>query len=450
MTQQLQATSRTATTCVRGNAIDPVVLLQELIRFPTENPPGDVRDCVGFIQDLLGVLGIASTIYARDELRPNLVARLPGRGVAPPLLLSGHVDVVPVSGQSWTVQPFSGLIKDGFVWGRGALDMKGGIAMLLSAFVAMKESPPPGDVIFCVVSDEETGGQDGAGFLVDNHPELFAGVKHALGEFGAFSFDLFGSRFMPIQVDERQFVGITAHIFEAGGHAALSGTANAAVSAAQFVRDASRIVLPVVQTVATKRMLRTMALNVSPLASAALLLLSVPGIAPLVLRILGRRAAALSSCMKSAITPTVIRCGTKRNVVPSSAVVEMDARLVPGDSLENMLERLQRVAPKGTTFTVQAQHRQKAAIDMSQYQQLENLLREEYPGAIPVPMLLPGSTDARHFNRLDIQTYGFLPVAMPKGMAYMTLIHGTDERIPVEALSTGTRLISKYVSEYQG
>jgi acetylornithine deacetylase/succinyl-diaminopimelate desuccinylase-like protein len=270
MKQQFQTTSRTTTTCVRGNAIDPVVLLQELIRFPTENPPGDVRDCVGFIQDLLDELGIASTIYAGDELRPNLVARLPGRGIAPPLLLSGHVDVVPVSGQSWTVQPFSGLIKDGFVWGRGALDMKGGIAMLLSAFVAMKESPPPGDVIFCVVSDEETGGQDGAGFLVDNHPELFAGVKHALGEFGAFSFDLFGSRFMPIQVDERQFVGITAHISEAGGHAALSGTANAAVSAAQFVREASRIVLPVVQTVATKRMLRTMALNVSPLASAAL------------------------------------------------------------------------------------------------------------------------------------------------------------------------------------
>lgn len=322
--------------------------------------------------------------------------------------------------------------------------------MLLSAFVAMREPPPPGDVIFCVVSDEETGGQDGAGFLVDNHPELFAGVKHALGEFGAFSFDLFGSRFMPIQVDERQFVGITAHIFEAGGHAALSGTANAAVSAAQFVRDTSRIVLPVVQTVATKRMLRTMALNVSLLPSAALLLLSIPGIAPLILRILGRRAAALSSCMKSAVTPTIIRCGTKRNVVPSSAVVEIDARLVPGDSLENMLKRLERVAPKGTTFTVQAQRTQKAAIDMSQYQQLENLLREEYPGAIPVPMLLPGTTDARHFNRLDIQTYGFLPVAMPKGMAYMTLIHGADERIPVEALRTGTRLISKYVREYQG
>lgn len=450
MTHQVQATSRIIATCVRGTAVDPIVLLQELIRFPTENPPGDVRHCVGFIQDLLGVFGIDSTIYARDELRPNLVARLRGRGVAPPLLLYGHVDVVPVSGQSWSVQPFSGLIKDGYVWGRGALDMKGGLAMLLSAFVAMKESPPPGDVIFCVVSDEETGGQDGAGFLVDNHPELFAGVKHALGEFGAFSFDLFGSRFMPIQVDERQFVGITANIVEDGGHAALSGTKNAAVSAAQFVRAASRINLPIVQTVATKRMLRTMALNVSPLASTALLLLTIPLIAPIVLRLLGRRAAALSSCMKSAITPTVIRCGTKRNVVPSSAVVEIDARLVPGDSLENMLERLRRVAPEGCTFTVQAQHRQKNAIDMSQYQKLGNLLRDEYPGAIPVPMLLPGSTDARHFNRLDIQTYGFLPVAMPVGMAYMTLIHGTDERIPVEALSIGTRLISKYVSEYQG
>jgi acetylornithine deacetylase/succinyl-diaminopimelate desuccinylase-like protein len=450
MTQQLQATPSIAATCVCDGVIDPVVLLQELIRFPTENPPGDVGGCVGYIENLLSTLGIASAIYASNEQRPNLVARLPGRGLVPPLLLYGHVDVVPVADQNWTVQPFSGLIKDGFIWGRGALDMKGGLAMLMSAFVAMKGDPPPGDVIFCVVSDEETGGHDGAGFLVNTHPELFAGVKHALGEFGAFSFDLFGSRFMPIQVDERQFVGITAHISEAGGHAALGGTANAAVSAAQFVRDVSRIVLPVVQTVATKRMLRTMASNVSPVASAALLLLSVPGIAPLILRVLGRRAAALASCMKSAITPTVIRCGIKRNVVPSSAVIEMDARLVPGDRLEDMLERLKRVAPKGTTFTVEAQPRKKTAIDMSQYQQLEDLLREGYPGAIPLPMLLPGTTDARHFNRLGIQTYGFLPVVMPKGMTYMSLIHGADERIPVAALSAGARLITKYVSEYRG
>jgi acetylornithine deacetylase/succinyl-diaminopimelate desuccinylase-like protein len=450
MTQQLQTISSSPTACICGKAIDPVVLAQELIRFPTENPPGDVRDCIGFIQELLNALGIPSKIYARDARRPNLVARLPGRGSAPSLLLTGHVDVVPVSSQSWTVQPFAGLIKDGFLWGRGALDMKGGLAMMLSAFVAMKNSLPPGDVIFCAVSDEETGGQDGAGFLVDNHPELFAGVKHALGEFGAFSFDLFGRRFMPIQVDERQFVGITAHISEAGGHAALSGTANAAVSAAQFVRDVSRLALPIVLTAATKRMLRTMAFNVSLPASVALLLLSLPSTAPLILRILGGRAAALASCMRSAVTPTVVQCGTKRNVVPSSAVVDMDARLVPGDSLENLLERLKRVAPKGTTFTVQAQHRQKTAIDMSQFERLDALLRAEYPGAVPVPMLLPGTTDARHFSRLAIQTYGFLPISMPKGMAYMNLIHGADERIPVEALSTGARLISKYVSEYRG
>jgi acetylornithine deacetylase/succinyl-diaminopimelate desuccinylase-like protein len=450
MTQPLPAASGNPTACIRGNVIDPVVLLQELIRFPTENPPGDVRDCIGFIQNLLNALGIASRIYACDPLRPNLVARLPGRGLAPPLLLTGHADVVPVSDQNWTVGPFSGVIKDGFVWGRGALDMKGGLAMLLSAFVAAKNSPPPGDVIFCVVSDEETGGRNGAGFLVDRHPELFVGVKHALGEFVAFSFDLFGCRFMPIQVDERQFVGITAHISEAGGHAALSGTANAAVSAARFVRDVSRIVLPVVQTGATKRMLRTMASNAPFLPSIALRLLTIPAIAPLILRLLGRRAAAISSCMKSAVTPTVIRCGTKRNVVPSSAAIEMDARLIPGDSVENMLRRLKQAAPKGTTFTVEAQHRQKPAVDMSQYQRLEKLLRDEYPGSIPVPMLLPGTTDARHFNRLDIQTYGFLPVAMPKGMTYMTLIHGADERIPLEALGTGARLISKYVSEYEG
>ncbi|MBA3771360.1 MAG: M20/M25/M40 family metallo-hydrolase [Ramlibacter sp.] len=442
--------SLAVTGCIRGNLVDPVVLLQELIRFPTENPPGDVRACVGFIQEVLGLLGIDSTIYARDAMRPNLVARLPGRGVAPPLLLTGHIDVVPVSGQRWTVDPFAGLMKDGFIWGRGALDMKGGLAMLIAAFVAMRDSPPPGDVVLCVLCDEETGGQNGAGFLVDDHPELFAGVRHAIGEFGGFSFDLFGSRFVPIQVDERQFVGITANIFEAGGHAALKGTANAAVSAARFVQKVSSLVFPIVETVPTKRMLRTMASSVGPVASAALRLLGIPKVAPLIIRVLGDRASALSSCMASSVTVTMIQCGTKRNVVPSIAVVEMDARLVPGDSLENILERLRKLAPFGTKFTVHAQPRQKSETDMSQYERLEALLRKEYPGVIPVPMLLPGTTDARHFNRLDIQTYGFLPVAMPKGMAYMALIHGTDERIPVEALHVGARLIESYVSGYQG
>lgn len=450
MNQPLLHSPRYVSQSICGAAIDPVVLLQELIRFPTENPPGDVRGCIGFIQGLLDDLGIASTCHAVDGQRPNLVARLPGRGLAPPLLLYGHVDVVPVAGQDWRVPPFEGLVRDGFVWGRGALDMKGGLAMMLSAFVALKNDPPPGDVIFCAVPDEETGGQHGAGFLVDSHPGLFAGVRHALGEFGGFSFDLFGTRFMPIQVDERQFVGITAHIFEAGGHAALSGTANAAVSAARFVQQAARIVLPVVQGEAARLMLHTMAAHVAGPARIALRLLSMPAFAPLVLRLMGRRANALASCMRSAITPTVIRCGTKRNVVPSSAQVEIDARLVPGDSLEDLLARLRQVAPKGATLTVQAQGRHKGGTDMSQYHHLAALLQGEYPDVIPVPMLLPGTTDARHFNRLGIQTYGFLPVAMPRGMAYMSMIHGADERIPVEALGVGSRLIGKYLREYRG
>uniref|UniRef100_UPI0018458783 M20/M25/M40 family metallo-hydrolase n=1 Tax=Ramlibacter sp. TaxID=1917967 RepID=UPI0018458783 len=219
--------------CVRDGAIDPVRLLQDLIRFPTEH---DCRGCVAYIADLLAHFGISSTRHVQQEERPCLVARIAGRGSAPPLLLYGHVDVVPVAGQDWSVDPFAGLVRDGFVWGRGALDMKGGIAMLVTAFVAMHRTPPPGDVILCIVSDEESGGQDGAQFLVDAHPELFHGVRHALGEFGGFSFDLFGKRFMPIQVDERRFVGITAQVVAAGGHAALGGTGNAAVVAAELVR----------------------------------------------------------------------------------------------------------------------------------------------------------------------------------------------------------------------
>ncbi|MEJ2758857.1 MAG: M20/M25/M40 family metallo-hydrolase [Anaerolineales bacterium] len=163
-----------------------IEILQQLIRFDTTNPPGNEKACVSYIQQMLEDAGIETQIYAKDENRPNLVAKLPGKGDAPPLLMYGHVDVVTTADQKWTYPPFEGVIADGFIWGRGALDMKGGVAMMLAAMIKAKseELTPAGDVIFMVLSDEEVGGEYGAAYMVEKHPDVFEGVKYALGEFG--------------------------------------------------------------------------------------------------------------------------------------------------------------------------------------------------------------------------------------------------------------------------
>jgi len=172
------------------------------VRFDTTNPPGNEGACIAHVQRLLDEAGIESRIVARDDARPNLIARVPGGGEAPPLLLYGHVDVVTTAGQEWTHPPFAGELVDGWVWGRGALDMKGGVAMIVDAFLraARGEIKPRGDLILAVLSDEENGGDFGARFLAQEHAGLFEGVRHALGEFGGASQVVAGRRFYPIQV----------------------------------------------------------------------------------------------------------------------------------------------------------------------------------------------------------------------------------------------------------
>ena len=166
----------------------PVELLQQLIRFDTTNPPGNEAPCIDFLRGLIEDAGVATELYAKEPGRPNLVARL-GGGDAPPLLLQGHVDVVTTAGQRWSRPPFAGELVDGYVWGRGALDMKGGVAMLVSAFVraAREQRELPGDVVLLVLADEEAGADFGAKFLVEEHPHLFTGMRYGLGEFGSFA-----------------------------------------------------------------------------------------------------------------------------------------------------------------------------------------------------------------------------------------------------------------------
>lgn len=162
---------------------NPVTLLQKLVQFDTTNPPGNESECISFINRLLTLAGVETRIITKSPERPNLTARLPGQGNAAPLMLYGHVDVVTTEKQRWRHPPFEGKLADGYVWGRGTLDMKGGVAMMLAAFLRAKAEniTPPGDIVLAVLSDEEAGGDFGARFLVEQHPEEFAGMCHAMG-----------------------------------------------------------------------------------------------------------------------------------------------------------------------------------------------------------------------------------------------------------------------------
>jgi acetylornithine deacetylase/succinyl-diaminopimelate desuccinylase-like protein len=239
----------------------PTELLQRLIRFNTTNPPGNERECVEWIGEVLRDGGYETKIFAKDPQRPNLLARLKGRDEAPPLLLYGHVDVVPVEGQNWQHPPFKGKNVNAWIWGRGALDMKGGVAMMLAAFLRAKAEglTPPGDVLFLALSDEESGGDYGAKYLVEEHSRLFDDVRYALGEFGGFTLYVGRRKFYPIQVAEKQRCFLKAVVRGPGGHGALPLRGGAMAKLARLLTRLDRRRLPVHVTPAARRFFEAMA-----------------------------------------------------------------------------------------------------------------------------------------------------------------------------------------------
>src|SRR5436190_16428044 len=246
--------------------VDPADLLQDLIRFDTSNPPGNERPCLEFVASALAEAAVESRFIAKEPDRPNLIARLEGAGDASPLLLYGHVDVVPARPEGWTHPPFSGDAVDGVIWGRGALDMKGGVAMLIAALMraAGRASPPAADLILVLTSDEERGSQLGAKFLVDEHHDLFSGVRYAFSEIGGFTEWVGDRRLYPVQVAEKQRCLVRATIRGAGGHPStvVRGTAAAKLGALLKALDEKR--LPAHVTPSARRMLTVMAEALPP------------------------------------------------------------------------------------------------------------------------------------------------------------------------------------------
>ena len=428
----------------------PAELLQNLIRFDTTNPPGDEALCVSYIDRLLTDAGFETTILAKDPGRPNLIARLKGQGTSPPLLLQGHVDVVTTANQDWTHSPFEGKVADGYVWGRGALDMKGGVAMMLAAFLRANAEglAPAGDIVLAVLSDEEAGSDYGAGYLVENHPEQFEGIRYAIGEFGGFPFYIGQTKFYAIQVAEKQFCWMKLTLRGPGGHASNPTRGGIMARLAKLLLSLDQHRLPVHVTPVARQMFESIAAaTTSPLSFVFSQLLD-PTQADAVLDQFGPQGAMFDAMLHNTVNATVVQGGEKINVIPGEIVLKLDGRLLPGYSYDDMVAELRPIIGDDVEPEPVRYDPGPAEPDMGLFDTLTGILREAVPDAIPIPLLLPATTDARVFARLGIQTYGFTPMNLPEEFFFFDLLHAADERIPAEAVGFGADAVYKLLQVY--
>jgi acetylornithine deacetylase/succinyl-diaminopimelate desuccinylase-like protein len=429
--------------------LSPAELLQRLIRFDTTNPPGNEAECIEYLRGVLEEAAIPTEVYAKVPDRPNLVARIEG-GDKPPLLLQGHVDVVTTAGQSWTRPPFAGELVDGYVWGRGAVDMKGPVAMLVSAFLRAKQEGTalPGDVILVVLADEEAGGDAGARFLTEEHSHLFDGVRFALSEFGGFSLEVSGRRFYPIQVAEKQICWLKATIRGKGGHGAFVNRGGTMARLARLLRDLDGKRLPIHVTSGTRAYVESIAAGLPRPKRDVLLATLKPRLADRALAVMGEQGRQLEPVLRNTVSATIIRASDKINVVPSVIEVELDTRALPGFQPDEVIDEVRGVIGDDVELELVRHDPGPPEPNLELFDMLAGVLRELDPDGVSVPLVQPGVTDARFFALLGIQTYGFVPLRLPPDFDFLQVIHAADERVPVSALEFGTEAIFRALQRF--
>jgi acetylornithine deacetylase/succinyl-diaminopimelate desuccinylase-like protein len=404
-----------------------------------------------FLADRLEEGGVETRFLARDPERPNLVARVPGRTNASPLLLHGHVDVVPAKAEEWRHQPFAGELVDGEVWGRGALDMKSGVAMLVFALlrVATNVQPPAGGIVLALTSDEERGSELGAKFLVEDHADLFAGARHAISEFGGSTQWIRGRPFYPIQVAEKQTCSLRATVRTSVGQSSTGSGTTVPAKLGRLLTALDRRRLPVHITPVVREMVRTIAGGLSRPEGLAFRTLLVAPLTDPLLAVLGPGGRLLDPLFHNEATPTAVLGGETSNV-PAQVTVEIAGRLLPGQTPADLTREVDDLASGVATYEIVQEGPAAPEVhDMTLFPMLSSIIRKRVPEAVPFPLLLSGHTDASHFARLGIQTYGFLPLRLPKRFP-KGLIHGPDERVPSEAVRFGVECVYEAIRRYSG
>lgn len=359
---------------------------------------------------------------------------------------------MPADARQWTHPPFAGELVDGDIWGRGALDMKSGVAMYLHAALRLARdgTKPPGDVVLAFTSDEETGSAHGARFLVDEHPTLFDGVRHAFSELGAFKQWISGRAFYPIQVAEKQFCVVRATFRGPGGHASSVIPDTAMAKLGRFLRALDKHRLPVHITPAVRSMLEHMSDGLPTVQRLALKPLLQPKLTDRLLDVLGKDGRDLDPLLHNTATPTIVRGGESVNVVPTAIELDLDCRVLPGLTPRDLLAELEAHCRGVATFEiVREEPAAPPTAGLALLTLLGRVLGDLDPGVPTYPLVLPGYTDARHFSRLGIQTYGFTPLKLERGGASMELVHAADERVPATAVTFGAEAVHRAIIAYQ-
>lgn len=419
---------------------------RRLLRFDTTNPPGNEREACEFLGAILRREEIGNEILESAPDRANLVCRLPGDGSLPPLLLNAHLDVVPAERAYWTHDPFGGVLDRGFVWGRGALDMKHMAAMSLMTVLLLRRHRVAlkRDLIFAAVADEETGGKHGSEWLVERHPEKVR-AEYALGEIGGFNRIVAGTHFYPVQIAEKGICWLRLRAKGEPGHGSLPNWDGAAAKIGRAAHLLGSKRLPFHCTPQAAVFVETMAEH-QPFPRG-LVLRSVLN-RHLSDRILDRLmpdkglARLLYATLHDTANPTILRAGEKINVLPSEATLEVDGRVLPGRSRDQFLREITDVIGEGYEIEV-LEFKPAVSVppDDPILQSMNEVLRRHDPLAVVVPNMVPGFTDAKHYSRLGIRCFGFSPVKLPEGFDSIGLMHGHDERIPVEGFFFGVRVL---------
>jgi acetylornithine deacetylase/succinyl-diaminopimelate desuccinylase-like protein len=433
---------------VDARALDEVVTFtSELIRIDTTNRgggEGNERPAAEYVARQLSDAGIEPLLVESAPGRANVLARIAGSDPdADALLVHGHLDVVPAEAADWTVHPFSGEIRDGVVWGRGAIDMKNMDAMVLAAVRswARNGQRPERDIVLAFTADEEDSAAYGSGFLVKKHADFFEGCTEGISESGAFTFHGGpGLRIYPVAAGERgtAWLKLTAH--GRAGHGSKANRDNAVSRLAAAVARIGEYEWPVRLTDTVRAALTELAvLHGVPADEAAL-----DDVDTLLDR-LGASADLVRHTVRNSANPTMLNAGYKVNVIPGSATAFVDGRMLPGTE-EEFTATLDRLT--GPHVEWEFHHREiplQAPLDSPTYAAMREALHHFDPQGHVVPYCMSGGTDAKQFSRLGITGYGYSPLRLPPGFDYQALFHGVDERVPVDALHFGVRVLDRFL-----
>jgi acetylornithine deacetylase/succinyl-diaminopimelate desuccinylase-like protein len=428
---------------------ETVSRLQTIIRFDTTNPPGNELPLALYLEAALREEGVETTLFKPVENRAVLIGRIRGNGTKRPVILLAHMDVVGVERQRWSVDPFSGEIHDGYLYGRGAIDDKGMLAANLMTMLQLKRALAKGgdplsrDVVFVATSDEEAGGEWGMGWLVKHHPEVLD-AEFALNEGGRTRIIEGGQRYLAVQSAEKvsHIVTVTAH--GSAGHAAIPLPDNAIYRLGRALESLSRYAEPVMLTEITRKFFAQLA-DVWPRDDEKKAMIDLVSTDP-------KRAAAgasllslipvFNAVLRNGISPTALEGGKQFNVIPASAAAVLNVRTLPGHSIDKVVNRLRAIVLEpGVTIEITHRGEEAPASDpgSEMFTAIAASAREIDPEMAVVPYLSTGVTDSARLRRLGVKAYGVLP--FPMLQADEERMHGHDERVPLESLHFGTRLI---------